>query len=171
MLVIVFWPEQKMEITNKLTSSEYDYFMEEVTVHQYDQLGNQANKMMAKRMEHTDENMTSYLSSPLIVYKNSNQGNWLIYSDKGILIEGKQLELLDRVLIKEESSEGKTITQLDTSNLFINLEKDKAKTQEVVTIKNPSFLTKAVGMEIDFTNEKFFLKSQVESEIYQTKVN
>jgi len=172
MLGLVFWPDDYSQpIQENASSSEIDYFMEEVVIHQFNSNGERTNKLIAKRMEHSIEQFTSKLSNPVIVYAKSDLGEWQISSGKGELIDGQIIKLINQVNIEDRLINNQTETSISTKNLSIDLEKNIAFTEDLVLIKNPYYQTQSTGMEIDFDQEIIQLKSNVKTEIYQKKVN
>jgi len=166
MLSLVFWPSEQKPILTPVSSDEFDYFMDQVVIHQYDSEGIRTNQLMAKRMEHSEENVTSYLDSPQIIYKKNPDGEWQLYSTKGKLIDGKMLDLLGDVFIEEKLENNNSDTRITTKNLSINLESNTANTKDIVLIENPSFRTQSVGMSILFSEEVILLESNVSTTFY-----
>jgi len=172
MLGLVFWPDDYAPSNQEnVSSSEFDYFMEDVVIHQFNSNGEPTNKLIAKRMEHSIEQSTSKLSNPKIVYGKSDSGEWQISSEKGELLDGKIVKLINQVNIEDRLINKQTETSITTKNLSIDLEKNIAFTENLVSIKNPHFQTKGTGMEINFDQEIIQLKSNVKTEIYQNKAN
>jgi len=172
MLGLVFWPHDYAPSNKEnVSSSEFDYFMEEVVIHQFNSNGERTNKLIAKRMEHSIEQYTSKLSNPVIVYAKNDLGEWQISSEKGELIDGQTINLLNQVNIEERLTNNQTETSINTKNLSIDLEQNIAFTDDLVTIQNPHYHSQSRGMKIDFEQEVIQLKSSVKTVIYQKKAN
>lgn len=171
MLMLFFWPSEEITIPSAPRSAEFDYFMDDIVIHQYDSEGSQTNRLMARRMEHSEETATSYLNLPQIIYRKSTIGQWQLSSTKGTLIDGKVLNLLGKVSIEDRLENDQVDTQITTKNLTINLEKNTANTKELVSIENPRFTTQSNGMSIDFSEELILLESNVSTIFHQPNAN
>ncbi len=179
MFVLVFSPEEKTApITVKTNLPDSDYFMEGITVHQYNSSGKKINILAAKRLEHSSINDIAILDNPKITFNKSDAGEWQLFSKKGTLLNNSTvIELADKVSIEEHintdintlnHSENKNVqTSITTYNLSINLEKSIATTSQPVLINNPFFQTKSTGLHIDFDKEIISLPSNVSTEVYQ----
>jgi LPS export ABC transporter protein LptC len=183
--ILVFFPEpakQTISIETKIPDS--DYFMENVAIYQFDHLGNQTNKLSAKRLEHSSISDLSIVDEPVLSFiKNSNvnfaddndatsllstQGEWRLTSKQGELTDNKRfMTLLGQVSITENWANQHVQTTIDTSDLVLDLVQNVATTNAKVSIHGYQFRTESLGLDIQFEKEIFLLKQNVSTEIYQ----
>lgn len=144
-----------------------DYFMQNVTVYQFDEKGNITNTLKASKMQHYISDDLSILTTPEIKYNKLEDGNWTIRSPKGRLKNSTALLLEDEVSIEEISGSVAAQTKITTTDLTIDLEKNMASTTNQVLILSPFLRAESTGFEFDFANEIIRLTSEVRTEIYQ----
>lgn len=168
MLVLVFQSEDDPALSILQTDiPDSDYFMQNVTVYQYNQDGSIANTLRANRMQHYIDKNLSILTKPTITYNKSQTGNWILQSPRGEIIDDVELTLLDSVTIEEFSQNEQSESKISTRNLSIDLQKNIASTSEKVLIQSPFLRAQSDGFEFDLGNEIIQLSANVRTEIYQ----
>lgn len=168
MLFLVFQLDE--EIQPELQQSEVpdsDYFMQNVTVYQFDEKGNISNTLKANKMQHYIKDDISILTTPEITYNKNNYGVWKLGSPRGKLRSSNHLTLEGLVTIEEFSNTVEAKSKIHTKNLNVDLEENLASTSEHVLITNPFFKTESTGFEFDFSSESIRLLADVKTEIYQ----
>lgn len=168
MLVLVFQSDEAPTLSVLQTDiPDSDYFMQNVTVYQYDQGGSITNTLRANRMQHYIDKNLSILTKPTIIYNRSQTGNWILQSPRGELVNDVELTLLDSVTIEEFNQSKQSESKISTKNLLINLQRNVASTQEKVLIESPFLKAKSDGFEFDLGKEIIQLTANVRTEIYQ----
>ncbi len=168
MLILVFQSDDKPAQSVLQTDiPDSDYFMQNVTIYQYNEDGSIANTLRANRMQHYTEKKLSVLTEPTITYNKSEKGNWILRSPKGELVDDVHLTLQDLVTIEELSQEKQAKSKISTRDLTIDLQKSIASTSEKVLVESPFFKTQSDGFEFDLNNEIIRLTANVRTEIYQ----
>ena len=168
MLVLVFnSDERQIEDEIQADMPDSDYYMQNVTVFQYDSSGLISNTLTADKMQHYIENDLSLLETPIITYKKSDDGSWKLHSKSGVIRDNTLLELENIVTIEELSSDQLSQSRIITKDLSINLVKNTAFTSQPVLIESIHQKTRSTGLEFDLANEIIKLTSNVRSEIYQ----
>jgi LPS export ABC transporter protein LptC len=168
MLLLVFLPENDPILTTHQTDiPDSDYFMQKVTVYQFNQDGRIANTLKANRMQHYLDKNVSILIEPRISYNKSKSGVWMLRSPIGELVNDVHLTLQGSVTIEEFAKLNQPESRITTRDLTIDLKRSIASTSEDVLVVSPFFKTESSGFEFDLGNEIIRLTSNVRTEIYQ----
>jgi len=169
MLFLVFRPEQThAPVVVETTIPDSDFFMENIVIHQFDEDGKQINTLAAKRMEHSSKLDLSILKMPLITFGKTAQGNWQLSAKDGKLLDQNSTLLLEEnVKIREHKTNQALHTEISTNDLLIKLANNSATTDGKVFVKSPNYQTQGKGLDIDFVEQTFTLKSNVITEIFQ----
>ena len=168
MLVLVFQSDENPQLTALQTAiPDSDYFMQNVTVYQYNVDGSIASTLRANKMQHYLDKKLSVLSMPSITYNKNQRGSWILHSAKGEIQNDAILTLSDLVTIEEFTLVNQSQSKISTRDLTIDLQKNIASTSEKVLVVSPFFKTESDGFEFDLSNEIIRLTSNVRTEIYQ----
>jgi len=169
LLLLVFWPEKeplRIKVETRIPNS--DYFLQDVSIFQFDQSGIQANKLAASRLEHSSKYDLSILDKPTLSFTKYAPGIWRLRSKFGELTNNKRvMKLVGLVEIEELVEPNNIQTRISTRDLVLDLEKNTASTNEKVFIEGLKYQTNATGLNIRFKEELFELNEKVTTEIYQ----
>ncbi len=168
LLVLVFWPEKEQsifKIETRIPNS--DYFLQDVSIFQFDRSGTQTNKLAATRLEHSSKYDLSILDKPTLSFTKNAPGVWRLKSKFGELTNNKRLmKLVGLVEIEELPDPTHIMTRISTRDLVLDLEKNIASTDASVFIEGLKYQTNATGLHIRFKEELFELRKNVTTEIY-----
>ncbi len=169
LVFLVFSPEEKtvnFKVETRIPNS--DYFLQNVSIYQFNPSGNQANKLSAVRLEHSSQYDLSILDKPVLSFTKHTPGIWQLASKFGELTDNNRLMKLVGLVEIDERPEGKTVqTKIITRDLLLDLEQNTASTDASVFIEGLRFKTSATGLNIQFKEELFELSKNVTTEIYQ----
>jgi len=169
LIYLVFSAEEKpfnIKIETRIPNS--DYFLQDVSIFQFDSTGKQANKLSAERLEHSSKYDLSILDKPVLSFTKHAPGVWQLASKFGELTDNKRLMKLVGLVEINERPEGESIqTKIITRDLVLDLEKNTASTDANVFVEGHKYTTNATGLSIQFKNELFVLNKNVTTEIYQ----
>jgi LPS export ABC transporter protein LptC len=169
LVFLVFSPEEKsvnIRVETRIPNS--DYFLQDVSIYQFDPTGRQANKLSAVRLEHSSQYDLSILDKPVLSFTKHAPGVWQLASKFGELTDNNRLMKLVGLVEIDERPEGKMVqTKIITRDLLLDLEKNTASTDASVFIKGLKYKTSATGLNIQFKKELFELSKNVTTEIYQ----
>ncbi|MFZ2727713.1 MAG: LPS export ABC transporter periplasmic protein LptC [Methylococcaceae bacterium] len=174
-LAIISWWLVKLTGLNEenpIASSSHSpaYFAQDYNKWTLDQKGQLKEKLFASHLIHYNDDGTTHLSKPELlnfpisstqltystkssVATNKKQSStpWFIKAEQGILsADGKELQLNEQVLINRINTENSNALTINTRNLHVALDTQKADTKEWVELLSPPQKTTGIGMELVF---------------------
>ncbi|MDH5377509.1 MAG: LPS export ABC transporter periplasmic protein LptC [Gammaproteobacteria bacterium] len=168
LILVAFIPEadKTMREQTGALGLGVDYYMERFYLVETDHTGAPLRSLGAANMSHFP-NDTVHMTEPhyrLIKTKREDK-QWEIRSSFGIITERTNVLLSGNVTINrlhaQEKSSKSTLLQVKSEDLHIDLTKNQGETDNPVTVSNPSGTVSAIGMRINFDDQRLQLHSQV----------
>lgn len=155
-------PEEIAPVTN---SSLPDAYMENINATIMDKEGNLKMKIIAPKMVHFLEGDATQLTSPqLTLYRNSPVP-WFITSKFAKATQGADnVDFWDDVIIHHPADQKNPATVIKTTTLTVHTNKQTAETRDLITMMQPNFTVKAVGMFANMDSGNINLLSQARGE-------
>ncbi len=120
------------------------------------------HSLAAVKLEHFPDDDTSHLTRPHFIAMNAEKPPVHILAQKGLVSsDGEEVYFTQDVEVKREAGAGKDWLTVSTDYLHITPDRDIARTHKAVTIKTPSALITATGMEFNNRTQKIKLLSRV----------
>ena len=156
-----------------------DFIIQDFNSQQFDVDGKLQYEMEATKLIHYPMNDVTELVLPLMKFKSTKKSSWTAQSQRGFVAsEGNIVELKGEVVLTRQTapeigtqSLNQPITPnqvtfanqvtMETETLFIHLDKEFAETTKPVTISSTNSVVEAVGMQADFTKNRYTLVSNV----------
>lgn len=147
------------------TPDKPDGFMEEVKATIMDKEGKPRLKVETPILTHYAENDATELTKPHVtIYRQSPQP-WHINSNFAKTKKGiQEITFSDHVIIHHLPDLNNPMTKLETSTLTVFPDQQLAKTQEAITMTQPSTTIRAVGMLANWDQGTVELLSQAREE-------
>jgi len=113
--------------------------------------GTLKSKLTADRMLHYQDDGTTHLDEPQIIFENDKLPPWIVKSESAILSsDGKNLSLNGQVVINRAKAKSLKPLTITTRNLKITPETSYAETSERVELFSPPNVTTGTGMKLIF---------------------
>lgn len=128
-----------------------DYFSTGYTKWEMGTDGREKNKLTADKMTHYQDDGTTHLENPVMVFLNDKTPPWVVKSQSGILsADGKVLQLQGKVSVERAGAPGVKQLIINTSNATVNPDTSYAETKEWAELINPPNITTGIGMKLVF---------------------
>tara|TARA_B110001469_G_scaffold10848_1_gene10842 strand:+ start:1065 stop:1643 length:579 start_codon:yes stop_codon:yes gene_type:complete len=142
-----------------------DSYMTEITSRQFSDTGKEKFILFAPKVELFSDASETLLTEPKLISFGIKAGQVdtktvRIKAKKGILTNnGEILTLTNDVVVTIEAAEGNT--QLNTEQLVYLPASETASTVVPFDLRNPQVKISGKGLEADFSNQKYTIKSEV----------
>ncbi|NOX08102.1 MAG: LPS export ABC transporter periplasmic protein LptC [Gammaproteobacteria bacterium] len=137
------------------------------TVSELDNSGRIKHRIQSEKMEQYNDNKMQLLNPELDFYPANNISSTHIRASKGLIQEQqKQIELQGAVRITQKPQHTPAGIRIETDNLSINLQSQKAQTQDMIYYYSQQIEIHSLGMNLDFNNEHLTLLSKVQGTYY-----
>jgi lipopolysaccharide export system protein LptC len=128
-----------------------DYFSKGYTKWEMDEFGKPKSKLIADRMIHYSDDLTTHMLNPIMSFYNEKTPPWVVKSETGILsADGNDLLLEGKVYVDRAAAEGVRALKIYTSNLRVKPATSYAETDawaELISLPN---WTTGIGMKLVF---------------------
>jgi lipopolysaccharide export system protein LptC len=167
MALLTFWIYQTVEQQGpKIDGSnrhDPDYIMENFVTTQTDVMGKLRYVLSATKMVHFPDDDSTELTQPTYTQYTENKPYSKIKGLRAnVSSNGEEIEVLDDVIVIRQAFDGKGEMQLLTDKLIIYPNKDLAKTDSPVVIKqDPKTVIHATGMIYDKKKQTLQLFNRV----------
>ena len=156
-----FETSDSLAITKPKT--EADYFFEKVSIKTFNKEGRNINQLDAQKLEHFKNKNQSLVNQPLIVMTSETGSKWSVSSTSGEMDhQSGSVSLMGQVNIIQQS-EYNDSTEIVTSDLTVDINKNLLSTPEKVSIISSNIETTAEGLEANINMEQLELKGKVRS--------
>ncbi|MEW6354426.1 MAG: LPS export ABC transporter periplasmic protein LptC [Pseudomonadota bacterium] len=144
-------------------SHDPDYTMEDFTVTAMGVTGKPEHRLQAAYMAHYPDDMTTEFTQPHItVYRSDGSAPWHIHAERGwMAADHKFILLRGDVLIENPDAPPLRVVRLTTRELRVLADEEYAETDQPVTIRSKTGVTKGVGMKAYLKDGRLQLLSQV----------
>lgn len=157
------------EIKGTINSSLPDAFMENVNAMVMDKDGHLKMKIIAPKLVHYKEQDATHLTSPKLTFYRHSPIPWFITARFAKAIEGAEIvDFWDNVVITHPADKENPETLIKTAALRVNTEEETAETKHLITMSQPNFVIKAIGMYADMDSGNIHLLSQARGEYAPT---
>lgn len=142
-----------------------DAIMENVTAMILDKQGKPHIKIVTPKMIHfTDDDTTQLISPELTLYRKSPKP-WYVTANHAKATQGiENLEFWENVVIHHAAEENNPATLIKTATLTVHPNQQIAKTNDLITLVQPSLTVKSIGMYADMNTGDIKLLSQARGE-------
>ncbi len=143
-----------------------DFFMENFTSTSMDDEGRPRRRVSAAYMAHfPDSNSNEFQSPHVVIYRSSGEP-WQVRSERGWTSgAGEVMLLLGEVTIWRNGESGEPKIQIHTRDLRVLPESDYGETEEPVTIRTPTSVTRGTGMRAWLDQSRVELLADVHTTI------
>ncbi|MEE9331947.1 MAG: LPS export ABC transporter periplasmic protein LptC [Methylophilaceae bacterium] len=175
MALLTFWIYQTVEQQGpKLDGSnrhDPDYIMENFVTTQTDAMGKLRYILAAAKMTHYPDNDSTVLEQPKFTQFSADKPYTKIEGlSANVSSDGEEIEVLDNVIVVRQAFAGKGEMQVLTDKLTIFPNKDLAKTDRPVVIKQaPKTVIHATGMIYDKNKKTLQLFKRVNAHYEKPK--
>lgn len=140
-----------------------DSYMTATLTRKFDRQGRLAYRLTATQSAYFEGRGEALLTAPRLWAEPDQQdGPWHLKANSGVLHNAdRRVELRDEVVVWRDAPQGKS--ELNTSKLDYYPDAARAQTDQPVTLRSESSITKAVGLEADLEQRTYRLLSQVHS--------
>ncbi len=140
-------PNIPYKLDDKTLSTTVDTRIYDLTVRQFDEQGQLANRLETPLLEHIPENNTHFLQKPRIVIAQANQLPWNIQSERAVAAKGgEEITFIKHVIIHQNKDLHGQESTMRTEKIIYYPKAKKATTSLLVTFEQPGTLVKAIGM-------------------------
>lgn len=144
-----------------------DFIAEGLQSSAFDAQGRLTHKIRAARMEYfTELEMTTLAEPVLQAYPADGQALWQIAASEGILTDQNQVVLQKGVKI-QNLGHNQYFSELETSQLELDLNTQQVSSDRLVTIKGPQYDLQGNGMQGDLNSQTLTLLDKVHA-VYQS---
>ncbi len=163
-------------LLNQIQQEKFDYSMNKVTNHQYNEKGELGSSIYSEKLFHFPNRQQIQLEQPQFkLHKfelSKQQQEWILTANKGLLNEhDNQLLLLESVKLNAYSHTDAQIDadkkdkklSLEISELNIDLNKRTGFSSAQVSILSDQWTIKGVGLDIDLENQSIEILNRVYS--------
>lgn len=141
---------------------EMDYSMETFTVTEMNAAGEPRYRLQAASMEHFQDDGSSHLIKPQILFYGRARAPWTLVADEGTVSgDSAKIFLSGAVVIDRPASPEQGALHAVTRDVTVRPRDEYAETQQLVTLTDPSSTTRATGMRMHVREERVELLSQV----------
>ncbi len=145
-----------------------DYWIENFSAQQLGEDGLPLNKLTATKMMHFPDNDTSELINPRFVSLDKSNPSVEIKARQGTLTgRGEEVTFSGDVEVRREAQKDSGWLTLSTDFLQVEPDNQFAKTHRPVTIRTPSAVITATGMEVNNKSQVLKLLSSVKGHYAQ----
>ncbi|MCW8877737.1 MAG: LPS export ABC transporter periplasmic protein LptC [Kangiellaceae bacterium] len=161
------WQQESTIVTTPtpIPKTEADYFLENVVMTSYNSEGDEANQVIAKRIEHFKQKQLSIVQEPQLKAQNSASSNWHITSDSGRLDHHQQALIFEKsVAIEGKIQVGKKHGEqysIQTQDLSFDLTNNTAESKTSVLIRSQAIQTYANKFYADLNSDEIQLTGNV----------
>jgi lipopolysaccharide export system protein LptC len=157
---------RKSDALNPTNSpNEPDAYMENVSATILNKQGTPSMKIETPRMVHYADNDTTHISNPHITVYRQSQEPWYINSDFAKATQGiEQILFWSNVVIHHAKDTDNPTTTMTTTSLTVFPNKQLAKTNEAITVRQPDSTLHAIGMFANMNDGTVKLLSQARGE-------
>ncbi len=143
-----------------------DFFMEDFTSTNMDDEGRPRRRVSAAYMAHfPDSNSNEFQSPHVVIFRGSGQP-WHVESERGWTSgAGDVMLLLGEVTIWRNGESGERKIQIETRDLRVLPDSDYGETEEAVTIRTPTSVTRGIGMRAWLDQSRMELLADVRTTI------
>lgn len=144
--------------TGKREDTAADYFLHQAHIKRYNASGELTTEIRSPAIRHRPVSDSALLDHPEFQFYQQGMLSWQLNADRGeILQRGERLELEQQV---RAVNRGEGLS-LKTPALTVYPEKQQASTDLAVTLSSPQGFTRAIGLQIDLTEQQLLLQQQV----------
>ena len=128
-----------------------DFFSKDYVKWEMNTTGILKSKLTADKMLHYQDDGTTHLDKPQIIFENDKLPPWVVKSESAILSsDGESLSLDGQVIIDRAKTKNLKSLTIKTKNLKITPETNYAETSEKVALLSPPNVTTGTGMKLNF---------------------
>lgn len=170
--LLTFWLDQTVQDPQSRQARNarhaQDYWIENFSAQQLGENGLPLNKLSAAKMSHFPDNDTSELREPRFVSLDESRPPVEIKARQGTMTgRGESVSFSGNVEVRREAHRDKDWLTLSTDFLHIEPDRQFAKTHRPVTIRTPSAVITATGMEMNNKSQVLKLLSSVKGHYAQ----
>lgn len=170
--LLTFWLDQTVQEPqsrrNQNARHAQDYWIENFSAQQLGKDGLPLNMLTAAKMMHFPDNDTSELIDPRFVTLDKSRPSVEIKARRGLLTgRGEDVVFSDEVEVRRAAQKDKDWLTLSTDFLQVEPDSQLAKTHRPVTIRTPSSVITATGMEMNNKSQVLKLLSSVKGHYAQ----
>ncbi|MDP2828560.1 MAG: LPS export ABC transporter periplasmic protein LptC [Sulfuricellaceae bacterium] len=170
--MLTFWLDQTVQDPQSQrgqnTRHAQDYWIENFSAQQLGEDGLPLNMLTAAKMMHFPDNDTSELINPRFVSLDKSRPAVEIKARQGLLTgRGEKIVFSDNVEVRREAQKDSSWLTLSTDFLQVEPDNQFAKTHRPVTIRTPSTVITATGMEMNNKSQVLKLLSSVKGQYAQ----
>lgn len=168
-LALLSWWFQRQESSQEAgplrDAHVVDYSMRDFEVTAMDDAGRPRHRMQAVSMLHYADDDSAELEQPqLLLYRSDNE-RWSLRAEKAQLYHGGSLVLLKgSVQARRLDAADRVTLELDTRDLWVYTDQQRAESGEQVEIRESHGTTRAQGMKIDLKAGRIELLAAVRGE-------
>ncbi len=157
--------KQSLLATTEDDATLPDAYMDNIVATIMNKQGKPSLKIEAPKMVHFVGNDTTYITHPRVTVYRQSPAPWYINSDSAQALNGlEQVIFTNNVVIYHPADTENPHTTMETASLTIFPDKQQAKTDNAVIIKQPDAVVHAVGMLADLNNGTIKLLSQAKGD-------
>lgn len=147
---------------NAAVRHDPDFIVDNFTARQTGPEGLLVHTLRAQRMTHYVDDDTSHLEKPHLVHVTAKGLEVTAKADRAQLSgDGQSLQLSGNVRMTRAPVAGQSELVLLTESLLVNPDRNFARTDEPVVIRNATSRTDAVGLEFDYATRQLDLLRDV----------
>jgi lipopolysaccharide export system protein LptC len=136
-----------IKLDKKNLSTSVDTVVTNVTVRQFNIKGQLTHYLQTPLIHHIALNNTHELTTPHIMVTHDDQKPWVINAKKAVaLYGGKQITLINEVVIHQSNHETAEETTFKTQELTYFPNQKRATTTKDITFSQPGAVVKSTGM-------------------------
>src|SRR3990167_6574050 len=164
-LDLMFKTNEAMPV--KIDQNTPDIYSKNIEYINYAMNGLIENKLTSQLAVHYPKSDTTDFNHPKLNYYTENQQSWIVTSDKGKSLHGKEKILLNQnVLIHQPQTTVVPDTKIYTQHLTIDPSTNTAKTNDPVKITRPGTVIHGIGMTANLKTGEYKLLKQARGTYY-----
>ncbi len=157
--------QQARQELRSAQGEESDYYGDGLVNRQYDKEGRLEQSFAAAKSAHYASTASTFFEGPLISAQDSNGRTWQIRAEKGSMKDKtREIILQNQVVIEPLNTPEAEQVQVETNELFINLQNKSAQTDKAVRISNANSVTTGMGMSFSVPEQILELHQQVRTQ-------
>jgi lipopolysaccharide export system protein LptC len=141
-----YTPMVKIEDPNRI-----DFYLNDATSRAFNEQGELASITTSPRTEFFEDTQIALLTTPIMDLRRANGERWIIKSQQGQWQEDLERLTLSGNVDAQRSPEAMTIT---TEKLLAYPKTKQAETDLAVTIRTPTGILRAIGMQADLNADR-----------------
>ncbi len=143
-----------------------DFFIEDFTSTSMDETGQPKRRLSAQYMAHFPDSDSNEFQRPYVVIYRTGGEPWHVTSERGWTSgAGDVMLLLGQVNIWRNGRSGEREVQIETRDLRVLPESDYGETEEAVTIRTPTSVTRGTGMRAWLEQSRLELLADVRTTV------